>query len=134
MTTLATIKTIVAVQNWEEGKKGFWTDIGTAVVNPDGTLDLSFDALPVADNITIQVRDRRRPGETPTENASAPVRKQIVAVIRDKHGKQVEIRTVRLGLAFGNKDGSYTLRLNYFPRHPSAQIQLRDIDKRQLGD
>ncbi len=128
MTTQATVKTIVAVQNRKEGEKGFWTDIGSAVVNPNGTVDLSFDAIPVGCNITVQVRDRKRSDEPHTEPPSAPPRRQIVAIITEKKGKQVETRLINLGLAFGNKDGSYTLRFNYFPVRPDTQIQLRDIN------
>jgi hypothetical protein len=48
------------VVNRGEGKKGFWTRIGTAFPNRDGSLNFRFDYLPadLADT-TIQVRERR---------------------------------------------------------------------------
>ena len=51
---------ILGVVTRGEGKKGFWTRIGTAFQNGDGSLNLKFDYLP-ADlaNTTIQLRERR---------------------------------------------------------------------------
>ena len=95
MTTQTTIKTIVAVQNRKEGQKGFWTDIGSAVVNPSGTVDLSFDAFPVAADITIQVRESRRQDAPRSEQASPPPRMQIVAVLQPKNG-ETESKTINL--------------------------------------
>jgi hypothetical protein len=43
-----------------EGKKGYWTRIGTAFKNRDGSLNLRFDHLPVdLAGTTIQARERR---------------------------------------------------------------------------
>ena len=51
---------ILGVVTRGEGKKGYWTRIGTAFKNRDGSLNLRFDYLP-ADlaGTTIQVRERR---------------------------------------------------------------------------
>lgn len=38
--------------------RSFWTRIGTAFVNRDGSLNLLFDFVPTDTNVTIQVRDR----------------------------------------------------------------------------
>jgi len=37
--------------------KNFWTRIGTAFVNNDGSMNLNFDYLPTDPSMTIQVRD-----------------------------------------------------------------------------
>ncbi len=127
--TTSSIRSIVAVQNFEKADKGYWTDIGTAVVNPNGTIDLTFDAFPLGEDITIQLRDRKTTDETPTKpapNEPDPPRKQIVAIISEEHDGKSETRVIKLGLAFPNKDRSYALRFSYFPARP-AQIQLRDI-------
>jgi len=39
----------------KEGEKSFWTRVGVAYVNRDGSLTLKLDALPVSG--TLQVRD-----------------------------------------------------------------------------
>lgn len=129
MTTLAT-KTIVAVQNYKKTERGFWTDIGSAVVNPNGTIDLTFDVFPVGEEITIQVRDRQSKDERPTEPAPANPRRQIVAIITEARDGQQETRVINLGIAFANKDASYNLKFNYIPLRPDAHIQIRDFRKK----
>ena len=53
----ATTKAIWGVVKRGEQQKGFWTRIGTAYVNRDGSLNLRFDYLPVNLGVaTIQVR------------------------------------------------------------------------------
>jgi len=37
-------------------EKGFWTRIGTAFQNQDGSWNLRFDYLPTAPGVTIQMR------------------------------------------------------------------------------
>ena len=55
-----------------EGSKGFWTRIGTAFVNKDGSFNLKFDYLPsnLAET-TIQVRTAERNEATGAEGAEA---------------------------------------------------------------
>lgn len=51
---------ILGVVTRGEGKKGYWTRIGTAFRNRDGSLNLRFDYLPAdLGATTIQVRERR---------------------------------------------------------------------------
>lgn len=40
-------------------EKGFWTRIGTAFQNQDGSWNLRFDYLPTAPGVTIQMRPPR---------------------------------------------------------------------------
>ena len=51
---------ILGVVNRGEGKKGYWTRIGTAYRNRDGSYNLRFNYLP-ADlaNTTVQLRGPR---------------------------------------------------------------------------
>ncbi len=42
--------------------KGFWSRIGTAFVNKDGSLNLKFDYLPTSAETTVQVRDPKEQG------------------------------------------------------------------------
>jgi len=51
---------ILGVVNRGEGKRSFWTRIGTAFANRDGSFNLRFSYLP-ADmaNTTIQLREPR---------------------------------------------------------------------------
>jgi hypothetical protein len=54
---MAKTKTIYGVVT-RDGKKSFWTRIGTAFVNSDGSLNLKFDYVPADLAVTtIQVRD-----------------------------------------------------------------------------
>ncbi len=43
----------------DRGNQSFWTRIGVAFVNEDGSLNLLFNYLPRDHNATIQVRDPR---------------------------------------------------------------------------
>ncbi|MEE8508472.1 MAG: hypothetical protein V3T07_05350 [Myxococcota bacterium] len=43
----------------DRGDQSFWTRIGVAFVNDDGSLNLLFNYLPRDPNATIQVRDPR---------------------------------------------------------------------------
>ena len=51
----------MSVQNYKKAEKGFWTDIGSAVVNPNGTIDLTFDAFPIGPESPARsaIRNRR---------------------------------------------------------------------------
>ncbi|MBU0909244.1 MAG: hypothetical protein KKA54_11025 [Proteobacteria bacterium] len=48
---------IVGAKKIEGSKKAFWTRIGTAFENADGSLNLSFDYFPTTPEITLQVRE-----------------------------------------------------------------------------
>jgi len=63
---------ILGVVNRGEGKKSYWTRIGTAYKNRDGSLNLRFNYLP-ADlaNTTIQVREPRAKAEGDGAEAGA---------------------------------------------------------------
>lgn len=45
-------------------EKGFWTRIGTAFQNQDGSWNLRFDYLPTNSGITIQMRPAKSADET----------------------------------------------------------------------
>jgi hypothetical protein len=53
------MKKIVAVVERGEGnnKKGYWTRIGVAFANKDGSYNLRFDYVPTDPQTTIQIRD-----------------------------------------------------------------------------
>ena len=127
---IESIKNIVAVLN-REGKKGYWTDIGRGVVHSDGTIDLDFDYIPSNHDISIQLRDpgKKTDRPEPTANPQPLPRKQILGIAR-RSGPQEELRITRIGIAFPNKDGSLTLRFNYFPTNPGTKLQIRDFDER----
>src|SRR5215470_9137308 len=63
---------ILGVVNRGEGKKSYWTRIGTAYRNRDGSLNLRFNYLP-ADlaSTTIQVREPRAKDEADGAEAVA---------------------------------------------------------------
>jgi hypothetical protein len=63
---------ILGVVTRGEGKKGYWTRIGTAFKNRDCSLNLRFDYLP-ADlaGTTIQVRERRNDGVSDRDHEGA---------------------------------------------------------------
>jgi hypothetical protein len=50
-------KEIFGVVKTQDGENGYWTRIGTAFPNRDGSLNLKFNYLPVSMGTTIQVRD-----------------------------------------------------------------------------
>jgi hypothetical protein len=63
---------ILGVVTRGESKKGFWTRIGTAFKNRDGSLNLRFDYLPAdLTGTTIQVRERRNDAATDPEHVEA---------------------------------------------------------------
>jgi hypothetical protein len=43
----------------DRGEQSFWTRIGAAFVNSDGSLNLVFNFLPTDPQATIQIRDPR---------------------------------------------------------------------------
>lgn len=50
-------KIIYGIKEFKQGgeDKNFWTRIGTAFVNNDGSMNLNFDYLPTDPSMTIQV-------------------------------------------------------------------------------
>jgi hypothetical protein len=64
------MKALVAVVERKEGQKGFWTRIGTAFENKDGSWSLQFDYMPTNIHKTgIQMRDidKREPVKAPAQ-------------------------------------------------------------------
>ncbi len=53
-------------------EKGFWTRIGTAFQNQDGSWNLRFDYLPTDRGVTVQMRPVRSAEETGEGAGSAP--------------------------------------------------------------
>ncbi len=45
----------------ERGEKSFWTRIGVAYTNRDGSINVKLDALPISG--TLQIRDEEARGE-----------------------------------------------------------------------
>jgi hypothetical protein len=54
-----TTQTIYGVVQREGMEKGFWTRIGTAFRNQDGSWNLRFDYLPTDPSVTVQMRPPR---------------------------------------------------------------------------
>ena len=48
--------TCFSIRERGDGKKAFWTAIGSAWTNKDGSLNLRLDALPVDGKITVRPR------------------------------------------------------------------------------
>jgi hypothetical protein len=58
MTTKNLKKLVAAVTRGEgENRKSFWTKIGVAFENADGSFNLRFDFLPTSTDTTMQLRD-----------------------------------------------------------------------------
>lgn len=53
-------------------EKGFWTRIGTAFQNQDGSWNLRFDYLPTDRTVTIQMRPVRSAEDAGEGGGSAP--------------------------------------------------------------
>lgn len=53
---------VYAVPETKDGEKGFWTRIGSAFTNRDGSINLFLDALPCGTN-KLQVREPKPPAE-----------------------------------------------------------------------
>lgn len=51
-------------------ERGFWTRIGTAFQNQDGSWNLRFDYLPTDRTVTIQMRPVRGGDNPPNEGSS----------------------------------------------------------------
>jgi hypothetical protein len=64
------MKRIVGAVDNGKGKI-WWTNIGLAFLNDDGSWNLKFDYLPATPNTTIQVRDFEEKADGKGEDASA---------------------------------------------------------------
>ncbi len=51
------MKAIYGIVPRKNGDGGYWTKIGVAFVNKDGSMNLRFDFVPSNPETTIQVRD-----------------------------------------------------------------------------
>jgi hypothetical protein len=60
-----------------------------------------------------------------------PMMKQLVAVVERGEGEHAKSFWTRIGVAFQNRDGSFSMRFDYFPTNPATTIQLRDIEARE---
>lgn len=54
-------------------KKSFWTRIGIAFLNQDGSMNCHFDYMPVREGITVHVRDKKEKFENETTNGKTDV-------------------------------------------------------------
>ena len=73
------MKLVYTVVEGRDGKS-FWTRVGVAFVNRDGSWNLKLDAIPT--NGTLQVRDREfeeRKDDAATPRRNAPAKPQIEA-------------------------------------------------------
>jgi hypothetical protein len=61
MTERTETKTVYAVT--ERNGKSFWTRIGAAFTNSDGSLNINLDALPVSGKLQIREDEGRRERE-----------------------------------------------------------------------
>lgn len=57
MTTTKNKKQIVAAVQRAHGERSYWTRIGTAFENSDGSWNLLFDYFPTKPGTTLQIRD-----------------------------------------------------------------------------
>lgn len=60
---------VYAVPETKDGEKAYWTRIGSAFTNRDGSINLLLDALPLGTN-KLQVREPRPPSEARGSNGS----------------------------------------------------------------
>jgi hypothetical protein len=63
---------IFGVVQREGMEKGFWTRIGTAFQNQDGSWNLRFDYLPTNAIVTIQMRPVRNADEAGADGRTTP--------------------------------------------------------------
>jgi hypothetical protein len=61
---------VYAVPDTKDGEKGYWTKIGIAFTNRDGSINLFLDALPLGTN-KLQVREPKAPAERGTNSGGA---------------------------------------------------------------
>ena len=71
MAANTTTQALFGVVQREGMEKGFWTRIGTAFQNHDGSWNLRFDYLPSDPTVTIQMRVPRG-SEEAAQSAAAP--------------------------------------------------------------
>ncbi len=53
---------VFAVPDTKEGEKGYWTKVGVAFTNRDGSINLFLDAFPIGTN-KLQVREQKPAAE-----------------------------------------------------------------------
>jgi hypothetical protein len=53
---------VYSIPETKDGEKGFWTKIGVAFTNRDGSINVILDALPIKTN-RLQVRELRPPAD-----------------------------------------------------------------------
>ncbi len=59
---------VFAVPDTKDGEKAYWTKIGVAYTNRDGSINLFLDAFPIGTN-TLQVREQKPAAERGTNGA-----------------------------------------------------------------
>ena len=72
------MKDIFGVVQREGQEKGFWTKIGVAFENKDGSLNLKLDYFPTSAGTTLQIREQR-PKEVEPEPFQVPSQKRAAA-------------------------------------------------------
>ncbi len=72
---MSNMRELVCVHERKEGAKGFWTRVGTAFENRDGSWSLQFDYFPTfsGGKTTIQMRDIREKTDKPAQPTSHPL-------------------------------------------------------------
>ena len=63
---MATTQALFGIVEREGRDRGFWTRIGTAFQNQDGSWNLRFDYVPTNGSATIQMRPARVSEEPPS--------------------------------------------------------------------
>lgn len=58
-------RTVFAIT--EKGDKSYWTRIGAAFTNKDGSINLELDALPVSGRLQIRDREEQKEPEERTD-------------------------------------------------------------------
>ena len=60
---------------------------------------------------------------------------EIFGIIERTNREGEKVSTwVRIGTAFVNKDGSFNLKLNFFPTDPEMTLNMREPRKREQQD
>ncbi len=72
-------RAVYAVPDTKDGEKGYWTKIGIAFTNRDGSINLFLDALPLGTN-KLQVREPKPASER--ANGAAPHRELETVEVR----------------------------------------------------
>jgi hypothetical protein len=121
--------------------KTWWTRIGLGFGNRDDSWTLKFDYVPTRlPETTIQLRPMRAKGvqeeedaaEISPPNTGSKMMQLVGAVERstldNDNNKTTKTWWTRIGIAFENSDGSWTLKFDYLPtRLHETTIQLRPM-------